>query len=51
MMAVGRLKPGVSLASAQEEATAVSRQILQARGEKAETAGGAGRAPPRRLLR
>ena len=39
MMAVGRLKPGVSLASAQEEATAVSRQILQARGEKAETAG------------
>src|SRR5262245_16289497 len=39
MTAVGRLKPGVSLAAAQEEATAVSRQILQARGDKAETAG------------
>jgi len=39
MTAVGRLKPGVSLAAAQEEATAVSRQILQARGDKADTAG------------
>ena len=39
MIAVGRLKPGVSLASAQEEATAVSRRILESRGEKAESAG------------
>ena len=34
MMAVGRLKPGVSVAAAEAEATAVSRQILEARGEK-----------------
>jgi putative ABC transport system permease protein len=39
MTAVGRLKPGVSLAAAQEEATAVSRQILRARGDKADSAG------------
>jgi putative ABC transport system permease protein len=39
MTAVGRLKPGVSLAAAQEEATAVSRQILKSRGDKADTAG------------
>jgi putative ABC transport system permease protein len=34
MIAVGRLKPGVSLAAAEAEATAVTRQLLQARGEK-----------------
>ena len=39
MIAVGRLKPGVSLAAAQEEATAVTKRILEARGEKADTAG------------
>src|SRR5262245_12248818 len=39
MIAVGRLKPGVSLASAQEEATAVTRRMLESRGEKAESAG------------
>jgi putative ABC transport system permease protein len=39
MVTVGRLKPGVSVASAQAEATAVTRQVLQARGEKAENAG------------
>jgi putative ABC transport system permease protein len=39
MIATGRLKPGVSLAAAQEEATAVTKQILEARGEKADSAG------------
>ncbi len=39
MIAVGRLKPGVSMASAQAEATAISRQILEARGEKPGSAG------------
>jgi len=34
MLAVGRLKPGVSLASAQAEATVISRQMIEARGEK-----------------
>ena len=34
MIAVGRLKPGVSLAAAQAEATAITRQVLEARGEK-----------------
>jgi putative ABC transport system permease protein len=34
MTAVGRLKPGVSLESAQAEATVISRQVLEARGEK-----------------
>jgi putative ABC transport system permease protein len=34
MIAVGRLRPGVSVASAQGEATIVTRQILEARGEK-----------------
>ena len=34
MIAVGRLKPGVSLASAQAEATIIARQMLEARGEK-----------------
>jgi putative ABC transport system permease protein len=34
MIAVGRLKPGVSVASAQGEATIVTRQIVEARGEK-----------------
>jgi putative ABC transport system permease protein len=36
MFAIGRLKPGVTLAAAQAEATAVSQQVLKARGEKAE---------------
>jgi putative ABC transport system permease protein len=35
MIAVGRLKPGVSIASAQAEATAITRQVLESRGEKA----------------
>jgi putative ABC transport system permease protein len=35
MTAVGRLKPGVSLASAQAEATVITRQVLEGRGEKA----------------
>jgi putative ABC transport system permease protein len=39
MMAVGRLKPGVSAASAQAEAALISRQILEARGEKPGNAG------------
>jgi putative ABC transport system permease protein len=34
MIAVGRLKPGVTLATAEAEATAISRQILESRGEK-----------------
>lgn len=34
MMAVGRLKPGVSLASAQAEATVIMRQVMEARGER-----------------
>jgi len=34
MIAVGRLKPGVSLASAQAEATVIARQLIEARGEK-----------------
>jgi putative ABC transport system permease protein len=34
MIAVGRLKPGISLASAQAEATVITRQVLEARGEK-----------------
>jgi len=32
---VGRLKPGVSLAAAEAEATSISRHVLEARGEKA----------------
>jgi len=39
MTAVGRVRPGKSLATAEAEATAISRQVLEARGEKAETAG------------
>jgi putative ABC transport system permease protein len=39
MIAVGRLKPGVSIASAQAEATAITRQVLEARGEKAGSSG------------
>ena len=35
MIAVGRLKPGVSLGAAQAEAAAVTRQVIEARGEKA----------------
>jgi len=35
MIAVGRLKPGVTLAAAQAEATAITRQVLEARDEKA----------------
>jgi putative ABC transport system permease protein len=34
MVAVGRLKPGVSLSAAEAEAAAVTRQLLEARGEK-----------------
>ncbi len=34
MIAVGRLKPGVPLASAQAEATVIARQMIEARGEK-----------------
>ncbi len=34
MIAVGRLKPGVSLAAAQAEATTITRHVLEARGEK-----------------
>jgi putative ABC transport system permease protein len=34
MMAIGRLKPGVSPAAAEAEAIAVSRQLIEARGEK-----------------
>jgi putative ABC transport system permease protein len=35
MLAVGRLKPGVTVAAAQAEATAITRQVLEGRGEKA----------------
>jgi putative ABC transport system permease protein len=35
MIAVGRLKPGVSIATAQAEAAAITRQVLESRGEKA----------------
>ena len=34
MIAVGRLKPGVSIASAQAEATVITRQMIEGRGEK-----------------
>jgi putative ABC transport system permease protein len=34
MIAVGRLKPGVAIGAAQAEATTISRQIIEARGEK-----------------
>ena len=34
MLAVGRLKPGVSLSSAQAEATVIARQVMESRGEK-----------------
>jgi predicted permease len=34
MVAMGRLKPGVAVAAAEAEATAISRQVLEARGEK-----------------
>src|SRR5262245_31426563 len=34
MIAVGRLKPGVSVASAQAEATVIARQMIEARGER-----------------
>ena len=34
MIAVGRLKPGVTVAAAEAEATALTRQMLEARGEK-----------------
>jgi putative ABC transport system permease protein len=35
MIAVGRLKPGVTMAAAEAEATAITRQVLESRGEKA----------------
>src|SRR5262245_29552318 len=35
MVAMGRLKPGVTVATAEAEAIATSRQVLEARGEKA----------------
>ena len=34
MVAMGRLKPGVSVAAAEAEATAISRQVVEARGDK-----------------
>jgi putative ABC transport system permease protein len=34
MIAVGRLKPGVSLAAAQSEATTIARQVVESRGDK-----------------
>jgi putative ABC transport system permease protein len=39
MIAIGRLKPGVSPAAAEAEAAAVSRRVLAARGEKTEHVG------------
>src|SRR5262249_54569863 len=39
MAAIGRLKPGVSVQAAQAEAPTVTRQVLEARGEKAATMG------------
>jgi putative ABC transport system permease protein len=34
MVAMGRLKPGVSVAAAEAEATTISRQVVEARGDK-----------------
>jgi putative ABC transport system permease protein len=39
MIAVGKLKPGVSRAAAEAEATSISRRILESRGEKPGSAG------------
>jgi putative ABC transport system permease protein len=39
MIATGRLKPGVTLAAAEAEATAVTRQVLESHGEKAGASG------------
>jgi putative ABC transport system permease protein len=39
MSAVGRLKPGASPGGAAAEAAAISRRVLEARGEKADTVG------------
>jgi putative ABC transport system permease protein len=39
MIAVGRLKPGVTAAAAQSEAAMVVRQLLESRGQKTENAG------------
>src|SRR6185436_4357848 len=39
MIAVGRLKPGVSAGAAQAEATAITRQVLEARGQKPDAIG------------
>ena len=39
MIAVGRLKPGVTGAAAEAEAAAVTRQVLESRGEKAGASG------------
>jgi putative ABC transport system permease protein len=38
MLAVGRLKPGVSIESAQAEATVITRQVLDASGERSAAA-------------
>ena len=48
MIAVGRLKPGVSLAAAQAEAAAISRQRAGGAGRKAGNGGGAGSSRCRR---
>ena len=34
MVAMGRLKPGVTVAAAEAEATTISRQVMEARGDK-----------------
>ncbi|OLE69183.1 MAG: hypothetical protein AUI36_04950, partial [Cyanobacteria bacterium 13_1_40CM_2_61_4] len=34
MVAMGRLKPGVAVAAAEAEATTISRQVIEARGDK-----------------
>jgi putative ABC transport system permease protein len=39
MIAVGRLKPGVSAGAAQAEATAITRQVIEARGQKPDAIG------------
>ena len=48
---MGRLKPGVSIASAQAEATAITRQVLEGRGEKPGGNAAPGRPAARRVFR